>query len=90
VVKTFHRPRLIPKHLTLRTLMINQAREVFCQGRLPASLIYVLIVSSSAYEFRFGLLAGNRSGFTLPVLIVANILREQSLQMAFIHRDNLI
>src|SRR5260221_12750176 len=31
----------------LRTLMINQAREVFCQGRFPASLIYVLIVSPS-------------------------------------------
>jgi len=25
--------------------MINQAREAFCQGRFPASLIYVLIVS---------------------------------------------
>src|SRR5882762_1462885 len=32
--------------ITLRTLMINQAREVFCQRRFPASLIYVLIVSS--------------------------------------------
>src|SRR6266481_4204974 len=31
--------------ITLRTLMINQAREVFCQRRFPASLIYVLIVS---------------------------------------------
>src|SRR5258708_3401854 len=27
------------------TLMINQTREVFCQGRFPLSLIYVLIVS---------------------------------------------
>src|SRR5215471_21500788 len=27
--------------------MINQAWEVFCQGRFPASLIYVLIVSPS-------------------------------------------
>jgi hypothetical protein len=27
--------------------MINQAREVLCQGRFPASLIYVLIVSPS-------------------------------------------
>src|SRR5215472_12939056 len=27
--------------------MINQAREAFCQGRFPASLIYVLIVSPS-------------------------------------------
>jgi len=26
--------------ITLRTLMINQAREVFCQRRFPASLIY--------------------------------------------------
>jgi len=25
--------------------MINQAQEVFCQGRFPASLIYVPIVS---------------------------------------------
>src|SRR6266481_6002948 len=31
--------------ITLRTLMINQAREVFCQRRFPASLIHVLIVS---------------------------------------------
>ena len=29
--------------IALRTLMINQAREVFCQGRFSASLIYVLI-----------------------------------------------
>src|SRR6516162_4710726 len=27
--------------------MINQAREVFCQGRFPASLMYVVIVSPS-------------------------------------------
>ena len=27
--------------------MIDQAREVFCQGRFPASLIYALIVSPS-------------------------------------------
>src|SRR6267378_8345003 len=27
--------------------MINQARAVFCQGRFPASLIYVRIVSPS-------------------------------------------
>src|SRR6516164_1972620 len=27
--------------------MINQSREVFCQGRFPASLIYVLLVSPS-------------------------------------------
>jgi hypothetical protein len=32
--------------IALRTLMINQAREVFCQGRFPATLIqYVRIVS---------------------------------------------
>jgi len=30
-----------------RPPVINQAREVFCQGRFPASLIYVLIVSPS-------------------------------------------
>ena len=34
-----------PELITQRPLMINQAREVFCQGRLPASLIYVLVVS---------------------------------------------
>ncbi len=34
-----------PELIALRPLMINQAREVFCQGRFPASLIYVLIVS---------------------------------------------
>src|SRR6516165_10648722 len=27
--------------------MIDQAREVFCQGRFPASLLYALIVSPS-------------------------------------------
>src|SRR5258707_15744583 len=137
-----------PTLIALRTLMINQAREVSCQRRFPVSLIYVLIVSPwpavpstfmplpsrstsagppvvldtallpcsflppaaketrsdcfcpemyccnarcsedspnrisldrhssltdltqrSAYAFRFGLLAGNRSGFTFPVLI---------------------
>src|SRR5258708_18726267 len=36
-----------PEIIALRTLMIKQAREVFCQGRFPASLIYVLIVSPS-------------------------------------------
>src|SRR5215469_12470374 len=30
-----------------RPSIINQAREVFCQGRFPASLICVLIVSPS-------------------------------------------
>jgi hypothetical protein len=30
-----------------RPSMINQAREVFCQARFPASLIYALIVSPS-------------------------------------------
>src|SRR5215469_5783660 len=30
-----------------RPSMINQAWEAFCQGRFPASLIYVLIVSPS-------------------------------------------
>ena len=34
-----------PELIALRTLMINQAREVFCQGRFPAS--FVLIVSPS-------------------------------------------
>src|SRR5260370_32072049 len=34
-----------PELIALRTLMLNRAREVFCQGRFPASLIYVLIVS---------------------------------------------
>src|SRR6266513_468808 len=28
------------KLIALRTSMINQSREVFCQGRFPASLIY--------------------------------------------------
>jgi hypothetical protein len=36
-----------PELIAQRTLMIDQAREVFCQGRFPASLIYVLIVSPS-------------------------------------------
>jgi len=36
-----------PTLIALRTLMINQAREVSCQGRFPASLIYVLTVSPS-------------------------------------------
>ena len=34
-----------PEIIPLRTLMVNQAREVFCQRRFPASLVYVLIVS---------------------------------------------
>jgi hypothetical protein len=38
---------LSQKFTALRTLMTNHAREVFCQGRFPASLIYVLIVSPS-------------------------------------------
>src|SRR6267378_2484212 len=33
--------------IALRKLMINKAREVSCQGRFPASLIYVLIASPS-------------------------------------------
>jgi hypothetical protein len=28
-----------PEIIPLRTLMVNQAREVFCQRRFPASLI---------------------------------------------------
>jgi len=36
--------------IALRTLMINQAREVFCHGRFQASLIYMLIVSPSPAE----------------------------------------
>src|SRR5258706_6952671 len=36
-----------PKLIALLTLMINQAREVSCQRRFPASLIYVLIASPS-------------------------------------------
>jgi hypothetical protein len=35
-----------PEITALRTLMTNQAREVFRQGRFPASLIDVLIVSN--------------------------------------------
>ena|SRR5437879_11659038 len=40
------RPGRCPEQelIAQRPLMINQAREVFCQGRFPASLIYVLIV----------------------------------------------
>ena len=33
--------------LRQRPSMINEARELLCQGRFPASLIYVLIVSTS-------------------------------------------
>jgi hypothetical protein len=33
--------------LRQRPSMINEAREVLCQGRFPASLIYVLIVNPS-------------------------------------------
>jgi hypothetical protein len=31
--------------------MINQAREVFCQGSFPASLIYVLIENALPVDF---------------------------------------
>src|SRR5215467_10889347 len=43
------RPSHCPEQqlIAQRQSMINQAREVFCQGRFPASLIYVLIVSPS-------------------------------------------
>jgi len=34
-----------PELIALRTLMINQVREVFCQKKLLASLIYILVVS---------------------------------------------
>src|SRR5258708_17900585 len=34
-----------PALIALRTLMINQVREVSCQGRFPVSLTYVLSVS---------------------------------------------
>src|SRR5258708_38415185 len=34
-----------PALIALRTLMINQVREVFCQSRFPVSLTYVLSVS---------------------------------------------
>ena len=37
-----------PELIALRTLMINQAREGFCQGEFPASLIYVLTVEPVA------------------------------------------
>jgi hypothetical protein len=40
-----------PKTIALRTLMINQAREVFCQGSFPASLIYVLIENRCRVDF---------------------------------------
>src|SRR6516164_7445855 len=40
-----HCPRQQP--IGQRPSMIDQAREVFCQGRFPASLIYALIVSPS-------------------------------------------
>jgi hypothetical protein len=36
--------------IALRTLMINQAREVFYHGSFQASLIYMLIVSPSPAE----------------------------------------
>jgi hypothetical protein len=36
-----------PEIIALRTLMTNQALEVFCQGRFPASLIYEPLVSPS-------------------------------------------
>src|SRR5260370_12529832 len=42
------------------------------------------LTQRSAYEFRFGLLAGNRSGFTLPVLIrhsVASGSRKQQSEL---------
>ena len=41
------RPGLCPERQVIarRPSMINQAREVFCQGRCPASLIYVSTVT---------------------------------------------
>ena len=37
-----------------RPSMINEAREVFCQGRFPASLIYVLTVNPYGQKTRRG------------------------------------
>lgn len=42
-----HSPQ--PELIALRTLMINQAREIFCQGKFPSSLIDVLIAEPVAY-----------------------------------------
>ena len=43
------RPGQCPEQqlIAQRPSMINEAREVLCKGRFPASLIYVLIVSPS-------------------------------------------
>ena len=49
------RPGRCPEQqlIAQRPLMINQAREVFCQGRLPASLIYVVVSPSPAVPSTF-------------------------------------
>jgi hypothetical protein len=37
--------------IALCTLVTNQAREIFCDGSFPASLIYVLIESRCPVDF---------------------------------------
>ena len=48
-------PSQCPKQqlIAQRPSMINEAREVLCQGRFPASLIYVLIVSPCPLSLDF-------------------------------------
>ena len=53
-----------------RPSMIDQAREVFCQGRFPASLIYALIVSPSpAVPSTFRPLASGNTSACRPVVL---------------------
>ena len=49
------RPGQCPEQqlIAQRPSMINEAREVLCQGRFPASLIDVLIVSPSPVPSTF-------------------------------------
>src|SRR5258708_31711972 len=69
-----------PTLIALRTLMINQAREVSCQRRFPVSLIYMLIVSPwPAVPSTFMPLPSRSTSAGLPVVLDTALLPCSSL-----------
>src|SRR6516164_7288166 len=66
-----------------RPSMINQAREVFCPGRFPASLLYALIVSPSpAVPSTFTPLPSCNTSAGRPVVLGTALLPSSSLSPA--------
>ena len=58
-----------PEIIPLRTLMINQAREVFCQRRFPASLICVDREPMARCPVHFMPLPSRSTSAGLPVVL---------------------